>query len=284
MPADAPGTTKRAIVTGATRGIGKATSVALAEAGWAVAILGRTQRPGEGRDESDTGGGRPIPGSLEETRALVSAAGVPCLPLVADLFDHDSLRAAAARVMEEWGGVDLLVNNAVDTSPGSMVPVLELTVEQLERKLAANVVSQFVLITSVLPDMVARGDGVIIDVTSYTATGDPPGPVGQGGWGLGYAASKAAFHRMAPLLSVELAGRGIWAFNVDPGYVETERQRVNVAALGLEGRFVGAPPTVPGRVIAWLADHREQMVNGSTVSAQKVALVEGLHPDWRSAS
>ena len=80
------------------------------------------------------------------------------------------------RVIAEWGGVDLLVNNAVDTGPGSMVPLMELGVDQLEAKLAANVVAQFVLIQAVLPGMLERGSGTIVDVTSHTATADPPGP------------------------------------------------------------------------------------------------------------
>src|SRR5580704_14737416 len=141
--------TRRAVVTGATRGIGKATAVALSASGWDVAVTGRTLRAGEGRDFSDTGGGRPLPGSLEETAALVRDAGTRSLELVADLHDHTALRKAVERVTDAWGGVDLLVNNAVDTGPGSMIPVLELTIEQLEAKLAANVVAQLVLIRAV---------------------------------------------------------------------------------------------------------------------------------------
>ncbi len=275
---------RRALVTGATRGIGKATALALAGHGWDVAITGRTRRAGEGRDDSDTGSGRPIPGSLEETAAEVGGLGVEALELVADLHDHAALHRAVDRVLETWGGVDLLVNNAVDTGPGSMVTVLDLTVAQLEAKLEANVVAPMVLVKAVLPAMLAQGGGVVVDVTSHTATADPPGPVGNGGWGLGYAASKAAFHRIAPLLAVELGDRGIRAINVDPGYVETERQQANAGALGLVGHYRGAPPSVPAAVIAWLADHADEVENGQTVRAQKLALTLGLHPDWRPAS
>jgi NAD(P)-dependent dehydrogenase (short-subunit alcohol dehydrogenase family) len=278
---DVPG--RRALVTGATRGIGRATALALARAGWDVAVTGRTARRGEGRDDSDTGEGRPLPGSLEETGEGVRATGRRALELVADLHDQDALRAAAGRVEDEWGGIDLLVNNAVDTAPGSMVAVTELTVAQLESKLAANVVAPFVLIQAVLPGMLDRGAGTIVDVTSHTATADPPGPVGQGGWGVAYAASKAASHRFAPLVAVELGDRGIRAYNLDPGYVETERQLVNAAALGLVGHYAGAPPTVPAAAIVWIADHPEALENGQTVRGLKLALVEGLHPDWRGS-
>jgi NAD(P)-dependent dehydrogenase (short-subunit alcohol dehydrogenase family) len=151
-----------------------------------------------------------------------------------------------------------------------MVPFLELTVEQMETKLDANVVAQLVLIQSVLPAMLEAGGGTIVNVTSHTATADPTGPVGQGGWGVAYAASKAAFHRFAPLLAVEL--------------VETERQQVNAAALGLTGHYRGAPASVPAAAIVWLAEAPEVpevVENGQTVRAQKVALDHELHPDWR---
>jgi NAD(P)-dependent dehydrogenase (short-subunit alcohol dehydrogenase family) len=272
---------RRALVTGASRGIGKATALALAGDGWDVAVTGRTRREGEGRDDSDTGGGRVLPGSLEATAALIEEAGGAALALVADLHDRPALRDVVTEVTRRWGGVDLLVNNAVDTGPGSMVPVTELTVEQLAAKLDANVIAQFTLVQAVLPGMLERGGGTIVDVTSHTATADPPGPVGQGGWGLAYAASKAAFHRFAPLLAIELGSRGIRAYNVDPGYVDTERQLLNAAALGLEGRYAGAPPSVPAAAIAWLVDHPEAVDNGQTVRALKLALTHRLHPDWR---
>jgi NAD(P)-dependent dehydrogenase (short-subunit alcohol dehydrogenase family) len=278
----AAGSTPTVLVTGASRGIGKATAVAFADAGFDVAITARTRRAGESRDDSDAGAGRPLPGSLEETAAEVERRGRRCLVLVADLHDAASLRDAAAQLLERWGAPDVLVNNAVDTAAGSMVPFLELTVEQLERKLRANVVAQMVLLEALLRPMLERGGATVVNVTSHVATGDPPAPVGQGGWGLAYAASKAAFHRFAPILAVELAGRGLRCFNLDPGYVETERQLRNAAALGLEGRYPGAPPSVPASVAVWLATHPEAAeLNGQTVLAQRFARQHGTHPDWR---
>jgi NAD(P)-dependent dehydrogenase (short-subunit alcohol dehydrogenase family) len=276
------GVGRRALVTGATRGIGRATALALAGAGWDVAVSGRTRRAGQGKDDSDTGAGRSLPGSLEETAALVRHHGGRALEMAADLHDHTALQAAVGEVIDAWGGIDLLVNNAVDTGPGSMVPILEMTIAHLESKLDANVVAQMVLIKAVLPAMLAQGGGTIVNVSSHTATADPPGPVGRGGWGVAYAASKAAFHRFAPLLAVELGDRGIRAFNIDPGYVDTERQLINAEALGLSGHYRGAPPSAPAATIAWLAGHPDEVENGQTVRALKVALDRDLHPDWRS--
>lgn len=278
------GGSRKALVTGASRGIGRATAVALSRAGMEVAVTARTLHEGDAIDESDAGGGRPLPGSLETTVHEIEAGGGTAFAAAADLADHASLVGAVGRVLERFGGIDVLVNNAVDTGPGSMVPFVDLTIEQLERKLAANVVSQAVMIKSVLPSMIESGGGVIVDVSSHVATGDPQAPVGAGGWGVAYAASKAAFHRFAPILSLELAESGVRIHNVDPGYVETERQKINAAALGLEGRYPGAPPSVPASVIAWLATSEEAAeLNGRTVQAQRFALERALHPDWRRA-
>jgi hypothetical protein len=89
---------------------------------------------------------------------------------------------------------------------------------------------------------------------------------------------------MAPLIAVEMGDRGIRAYNVDPGYVETERQVVNAAALGLVGHYTGAPPSVPAAAIVWLVDNPDAVENGQTVRAQKLVLTHALHPDWRSTT
>ena len=179
----------------------------------------------------------------------------------------------------------MLVNNAVDTGPGSMSRFEDTTIEQIETKLAANVVAQVALIKAVLPGMLDRGDGTIVNITSAVAISDPPAPAGEGGWGSAYAMSKGAFHRLAAILAVEYRDRGIRAYNVEPGYVVTERMEVNARSLGLEGRYPGAPPTVPASVVAWLATAPEAAErNGETISAQKFAKEAGLHePWWRAA-
>ncbi|HYU39709.1 MAG TPA: SDR family oxidoreductase [Acidimicrobiia bacterium] len=271
-----------AFVTGASRGIGKQAAIALAEAGLDVVITARTVREGEGVDDSD-GAARPIPGSLETTASAIEAAGARALPVAMDLHERWSLVDAVQRTVDEWGRIDVLVNNAIDTGPGDMSLFENTPVEQLEAKLAANVVSQVVLIKAALPGMLERGDGTIVNVTSTVAMIDPPAPAGEGGWGAAYAMSKGALHKLAAILAVEVGDRGVRCFNLDPGFVITERMEVNAAALGLEGRYKGAPPTVPAAVVAWLATSPEAAeLNGSTISAQKFARERELHPDWRS--
>lgn len=271
-----------ALVTGASRGIGKACVLALAGAGFDVAFTARTATEGEGRDDSDAGGGAPVEGSLERTATEAAARGALVLPLVADLTDFGSLEAAVATTVEQWQRIDVLVLNAVHTGAGSMLRITETPVDVLQTKLTANVAAQLVLVRAALPAMLAAGGGRIIGITSYAATHEPTAPVGQGGWGYAYAASKAAFHRLAGHLAVELGDQGVVAINVDPGHVMTERMAANARRLGLEGRYEGAPPSAPAAAVAWLATAAEAVeLNGLTVNGLKIALERGLHPDWR---
>jgi NAD(P)-dependent dehydrogenase (short-subunit alcohol dehydrogenase family) len=224
-----------------------------------------------------------LPGSVATTCAGVEREGRRALPLYLDLLDHSSIDAAVKAVEREWGGVDLLVNNAVHTAGGSMTHLLDLDADMLRTKFEANVLAQFLVTRAVLPGMLERQAGTIVNVTSAVALTDPTAPAGEGGWGFAYAMSKAAFHRLAGFLAVELGDRGIVAFNVDPGFVVTEAMEVNAGVHGLEGHYVGAPPSVPAAVIAWLAtDPEARSLSGQALRAQKVALERGLHPDWRA--
>ncbi|HVW81584.1 MAG TPA: SDR family NAD(P)-dependent oxidoreductase [Mycobacteriales bacterium] len=272
-----------ALVTGASRGIGKACLLALAAAGFDVAFTARTAREGEGRDDSDAGDNAVIEGSLERTAAEASALGAEPLPLLADLLDFASLRTAVATTVAQWGRLDVLVLNAVHTGAGSMLRLLDTPVETLQTKLTANAAAQFVLVQAALPTMLAAGGGRIIGITSYAASHNPKAPVGEGGWGYAYAASKAAFERLAGHIAVEHGLAGIVAINVDPGHVVTERMAANAARLGVEGHYQGAPPSAPAAAVTWLATSPEAVdLNGRTVNGLKLALEKNLHPDWRS--
>jgi NAD(P)-dependent dehydrogenase (short-subunit alcohol dehydrogenase family) len=269
-----------ALVTGASRGIGKATAVALAAKGFDVALGARTVHEGDGRDDARPDAD-PLPGSLEGTADEVEALGVRALPVRMDLHDRASLRNGATIVVDTWGRIDVLVNNAVDTGPGSMTTVADTTLEDYERKLEGNFLAQMVLIQAVLPHLLAQSEGIIVDITSAAGITDPPAPAGEGGWGLAYAASKAAFHRVAAHLAVEFGPRGILAFNVEPGMVMTEKMAINQKAMGLENKFPVAPPSVPAAVVAWLCTDPEAAEhNGETFTAQKFAKARRLHDPW----
>jgi len=271
-----------ALVTGASRGIGRACAHALAEAGFDLALTARTLTEGSGVDDSDVGAGAPVEGSLERTAAEVEERGGRAVVHAADLLDLDSLRRAVAGTVDKFGRLDVLVLNAVHTGAGSMLRLADITPELMTTKLAANVVAQLVLVQAVLPTMLAAGGGRIIAITSYSATNNPPAPVGEGGWGYAYAASKAGFHRLAGHLAAEHGKDSIVAVNVDPGHVLTERMQANAARLGLDDRYAGAPPSAPAAAVAWLATADEARdLNGHTVGGLRLVLKRGLHPDWR---
>lgn len=269
-----------ALVTGASRGVGKAAAVALAAVGFDVAVGARTLRAGEGRDDARPDA-PPLPGSIEETVAEVEGGGARALGIEMDLHAPGSLTAAADEVEASLGPIEVLVNNAVDTGPGSMSRFLDTDPADLERKLAANCLAPLRLIRHLLPAWIRRGGGTVVNVTSAVAVTDPPAPAGEGGWGLAYAASKAAFHRAAPILAVEHGDDGLRIYNLDPGPVLTEKMERNQREMGLEGRYRMAPPSVPASVVAWLAGEGVDVANGATVVAPREALDRGLHPDWR---
>ncbi len=274
---------KVALVTGASRGIGKAIAVELAEAGYDVAILARTVHEGEAREHSSTvrrSDTSPLPGSLDATADLVRAAGRRCLAVPGDLLDHPSLVHAAGVVLAQWGRVDVLVNNGRYVGPGHMDHVLDTPVRVLRDHLEANALAPIVLIKEVLPQMVERGGGTIVNITSSVAFEDPPEPAGRGGWGLGYAFSKGALHRIAGILAVELRDAGVRAYNVQPGFIATERIRQDMGVFGFDAA-TGAPAAVVGKVCRWLLESPEAAaLNGTNVEAQPLCSERGLLPGW----
>src|SRR4029077_4218951 len=128
----------------------------------------------------------PLPGSLDETAELVRAAGRRCLMVPADLLEHPSLVEAADTVLAEWGHIDLRVKNGRYVGPGHMDFILDTPVRILRDHFEANALAPIVLIKTVVPKMVERGTGTVINITSGAGYADPPAAAGQGGWGLGY--------------------------------------------------------------------------------------------------
>jgi NAD(P)-dependent dehydrogenase (short-subunit alcohol dehydrogenase family) len=285
VPAD-PGTVTGhdrpvALVTGASRGIGRCAALALARAGCDVVITARTVHEGDGRTD-DASGPVSLPGSLDTTAAEVTATGASVHAVAMDLLDRVSVENMAAAATAKWGRLDVLVNNAIYQGPGPMQRIDELTIDEAEKTIRADYLHQLLLIQRVLPVMLSGGGGSIINMSSGTAYLDPPGPTGQGGWGVAYAAAKAAVTRLAPILHAEYGGLGVRAFNVDPGFVVNERMRATSGAGQFtDAGFRGVPAEVPGAVIAWLAtDDGADQYMGTLVHAQKVCRDRGLVDGW----
>ena len=274
---------KKAFVTGASRGIGKAIAVRLAQGGYDVAITARTLAEGESREHSSTvkrTDTSPLPGSLNSTAELMRAAGAEVLVVPADLVDRASLGAAAMVTLERWGAVDLLVHNARFIGPGHMDFMLDTPVDILEKHVQGNALSPFVLNRYFLPPMLEKGGGTIVYITSTAGFGPPLGKPGQGGWGLSYSMSKAAGHAIARHLAVEYGDRGIRAFNVQPGAITTERILQDMAEFGYGADF-GEPAEVVGEVVHWLATSPDaDEYAGRCIEAQRFCRNHNLLPGW----
>jgi NAD(P)-dependent dehydrogenase (short-subunit alcohol dehydrogenase family) len=280
------GDTRVALVTGASRGIGRCAAVALARRGFDVVATARTLHEGDGRAHAssvlvpDTP--VPIAGSLESTAAEIEALGRHCLVVPMDLMDRASVEGAARAALDEMGRVDVLVNNAIYQGPGTMDRILDLPLELAERCLVGDYLHPLLLTQLVLPGMLERGQGRLVNMLSEAAFTTPPAPAGAGGWGVAYAAAKAAFHRVTDMAHVEFADRGIWAFSVAPGLTLTESMRAAGTDVVLTAAgHVPAPPEVAGEAAAWLADDPGAVAwAGQMVSTRKLCKELGLVAGW----
>lgn len=273
-----------AIVTGASRGIGRAGALALAEAGFDVVVSARTVREGEGVAEPNSvreDVTLAVPGSLERTAQEIEERGQRALIVPMDLSDRSSVEALVPAVLDAWGRIDVLYNNAIFRGVGTLDRITDLTMESMTALMAGNFMHQVLLIQQVLPHMVERGTGTIINMVSGSARLDPPGPPGEGGWGVLYSASKAAFARVAGGINAEYRSLGLRAFNVDPGNVVTEARRAAKPDDEYSSGFGSEPAEATGEVVAWLAtDPGADRFLGKWIFAPKLCSDLGLLEGW----
>jgi NAD(P)-dependent dehydrogenase (short-subunit alcohol dehydrogenase family) len=242
-----------ALVTGSSRGIGKGAALQLAKKGFDVVLAARTVEEGDGRDDGDFRAGRPIEGSIKQTAREVEALGVKALPLRLDLTDPDSVDTLVDRVVDQWGRLDVLVNNAT-LHTYSNTRIDKLTRENIETFTRATFTGPLMLDQRALRVMSAQGGGRIITVSSSAGAGDPDLPPGEGGWGVLYGMVKAAQIRTAGLIRVEYPDQNIYAFSLCPGWVKSPV----IAGMPIfEDLDEGPGADVPGSVIAWLASAEE---------------------------
>jgi NAD(P)-dependent dehydrogenase (short-subunit alcohol dehydrogenase family) len=144
-----------------------------------------------------------------------------------------------------------------------------------------NYVHQVLITQQVIPHMLERGSGRVINMVSGSAQYDPPGPAGDGGWGIAYSASKASFGRVAGGINAEFSPKGIHAFNVDPGNVVTEARKAIKAEDEYSAGYGSEPAEATGKVVAWLAtDPGADRFLGKWIFAPKLCSDLGLLPGW----
>lgn len=270
---------KVAIVTGASRGVGRGCALELAKAGYDLAICARTVHEGEQREHSssvkrtDTSA---LPGSLDKTAQEIEALGRRALKVKLDLNEAAGADAAVAETVKAFGRVDVLVNNGRYVGPGHMDLFVDTPIETLEAHDRCNVIAPLRLIKACLPHMIAQGGGIVVNLVSTAGWQETPGLPGQGGWGLGYSISKAGINRIAPGLAKELKEHNIAVVNLDPGFVGTERIAQDMAGFGytLENALT---TDVPGKVLARIVTHRTPMFfSGTTVDTPLFAVEHEL--------
>ncbi|MBY0278910.1 SDR family oxidoreductase [Candidatus Binatia bacterium] len=253
---------KVALVTGASRGIGRGCAIELARRGFDVVVSARTVRPGDSFEYSSTvkkKADKPLPGSLEETAAEVRALGVDALVAKLDLAVREDWPAAIEATMQRFGRLDVLVNNGRYIGPGHMDPFEETPLELIETMFLCNVFAPLHLIKLAVPIMKRQGGGIVINVTSTAGDRETPAPIGKGGWGLGYSVTKAAFNRSVPGLAKELRPHNIAVIGLMPGFVATERMAIELGDFGFDAAK-GLPVENPGRVCAMLATAKDPLV------------------------
>jgi len=189
---------KRALVTGASTGIGAAVARELASAGCTVGICAR---------RTDL-----LAGVLETCRATAPDSQA----WTVDLADLDGIAAFAERATRELGPIDILVNNA---GMPKRQHISALTADVLDQVTSLNYLSPVRLILALLPGMVARGEGRIVNVSSVAARFGPPREAA-------YSASKAALSAFSESLAVDLAGTGVTVHLVNPGIIDTDLFRL----------------------------------------------------------
>ncbi len=252
---------KVAFITGASRGIGRGCALELARRGFDLVLTARTVTGSERLEHSSTVRKSltdPLPGSLEQSAREVHALGVDALVVKLDLAAREDWPVAVNAALERFGRLDVLVNNGRYVGPGHMDPFEDTPVELIERMLLCNVVAPLQLIKLCLPAMKRLGGGIVINVTSSAGDREIPAPIGQGGWGLGYSLSKAAFNRMVPGLAKELRAHNVAVIGLMPGFVGTERMAVELGEFGFDASKA-LPVENPGRVCAMLATAKDPM-------------------------
>ena len=195
---------KVCLVTGASRGLGRAVALDFARQGASLVI---NSRPSSARD-------------LVETERQLKVIGAPVLSVTADVSQRADVERLAGEALMRFGHVDVLVNNASVLGPTPMPNLVDYPIEDFNTVLQTNLAGPFMLTRALVGQMLGRGSGSIINVSSDA------GMVGYPTWGA-YGISKAALDQLTRIWAAELEGSGVRANSVDPGDMDTAMKRAS---------------------------------------------------------
>ena len=249
-----------AVVTGASRGIGQAIAELFAAEGASVVCAARTLEEG----------GHQLEGSLARTVANITAIGGKAVAVVADV----STEAECVRLIEEaraaFGPIDILVNNA---ALNFYIPTKDYPTNRWVRAFAVNVHGPFILSKAVLPDMIAKGAGAIVNISSGAAIGPGRGPYADqtARGGVLYGATKAALERFTQGLAQEVSQYGnITVAAVSPSQVVPTPGTVFHQLVSGMDDPKGEPPSKMARAALLLATEGAAKVNGRVTYSQQI--------------
>jgi NAD(P)-dependent dehydrogenase (short-subunit alcohol dehydrogenase family) len=273
-------TGKVVIITGASRGIGKEAALAFARRGANLVLAARTSFNPHSK----------LPGTLNETLALIEDMGASAIAVQTDLASETDLKNLIDAAVERFGGVDVLVNNAAATSGDYWYKrFLDLPREDWLYQFDVNVHAPFTLMQLVVPLMESRGGGRILNVTTgcgevFRLPEESPALETTGEFSLavpGYFASKRALDRLGNVIAPELARKGIAVIGVMPGLVATEIMVLRVEEDGLDDS-TAVPMDVPARMLTYFASCTEPMeYTGRLFWAERELKELGLDPGDR---
>lgn len=268
-------TSKIALVTGASRGVGKGIALALARAGATVYLTGRTLKDGQGNEA--------LPGTIYATAEAATQLGGRGLALPCDHRHDADVKAAVQRILDEQGRVDLLVNNVwggyedmVDEH-GQFTwfnPFWAQPFSRWEAMFQAGVRAHFVTSALVAPAMIAQRHGLIVNISYWAGQKYQNNVI--------YGVAKAADDRLAQDMAHELREHNVAAVSLYPGLVRTERVLRDAAYFEMSN---AESPEFTGRAILALATDPHLMEKtGQILVAADLALeygftdVDGRHP------
>jgi NAD(P)-dependent dehydrogenase (short-subunit alcohol dehydrogenase family) len=239
---------KSVLITGGSRGLGRALALQLAAKGAKVAIVARQKA------------------ELDEVVSEIKWNGGTAFGIVADVGDKESIYPIAGQVAALIGPVDILINNASTLGPVPLRLIADTDCEDFERVLEVNTIGPFRLIKAVAGSMILRHKetelgGLVINISSDAAVEAYPA------WGV-YGASKAALDHLTRIAAAELGDAGIRFISVDPGEMDTQMHAD--AMPEADPASLQSPEAVAEQIVLMI-EHAEEIENGSRLIA----------PSWR---
>lgn len=226
------------VITGASKGLGKELALAFARQGAALALCARNEE------------------LLLQVKAEVAETGAAVLAMTVDISIGRDVEKFVASIEKHFGRVDVLINNASVLGPSPMPILIDYPEDDYQEVLRINTVSPFLMTKRVLPGMLQKGSGSIINVTSEA------GNTGFAGWGA-YGISKFAIEGLTQTWADEVNGTGVIINMVDPGEMDTDMHALAVPDCAYD---INHPADVCD-VFLFLASENAKAVNGQRLQA-----------------